>query len=580
LTVDHSEYPPASVEDVVVAEGVETSGIEVLLERGETLVGTVFSGVTGEPLPGAVVSVEGPAARQATALGDGRFEVRGLLAGSYELTVKAKGHARKVIRSIRVPAAEEVRIVLDQGATVRGVVKDAEGEPQSGRMVMLAEGGSFGPNMATTDVNGEFSFTDISAGKHTLMLMSMGTGGGFSMEAQTRQVTVKAGEEVFVEFGGRGAVRKATLKGRLLDRGKPVGTRMLMIVPVRRGGGLGLMSGMKMVTTDAEGRFNVPDLEPGRYAILSSSMGSGTMTSGSEIVIDEGGEIERDIELPPGRVTGKVVRGDTGDAVIGAQVTLLDPERVAVPARSLGDMLAIFKGQARTGEGGAFEFPNAPVGRFMLQVIVDGAAPAVIDAVEVTEAGAAPLTVTVVPGSEVTVTVSDPEGEPFPRATVFVLDARGRIVLLSQSLGETTGPDGTAGFRLVPGVYRVQVQAEGHAQASAPLSVGGGQAPEVAVRLARGGTVRVAVTSGGGPVAGADVRVFGEDGLEIARRVTQESMMVGAPETVTGDDGTVTLENQPAGNLRLVVTATDGRKGETRVLVAEAGEHEVAVNLK
>ena len=63
----------------------------------------------------------------------GRFEVRNLPAGSFDLDVRAKGFAPLTVPALAVPegtgASDLGTVVLAPGAAIHGVVVDAQGEP-------------------------------------------------------------------------------------------------------------------------------------------------------------------------------------------------------------------------------------------------------------------------------------------------------------------------------------------------------------------------------------------------------------------------------------------------------------------
>jgi hypothetical protein len=163
-------------------------------------------------------------------------------------------------------------------------------------------------------------------------------------------------------------------------------------------------------------------------------------------------------------------------------------------------------------------------------------------------------------------------------ASVIVLDRKGRWIVAGEDLSPTTGADGTQDLRLATGKYTILVQALGFAQTATTVTVS--EDRELPVSLSMGGTVSVVVTGAEGTIAGAEVRVFGPDGREIAEYVTERSMMTGAPSRDTGEDGTLLLANQPAGTLRVTARANDGRKAEGTVRVTEGGRAEIALQVK
>jgi hypothetical protein len=344
-----------------------------------------------------------------------------------------------------------------------------------------------------------------------------------------------------------------------------------MVVLVRLDGdpSLGAMAGMKMANTDDEGRFDLESLEPGRYGLVSGTMGSEDFGIGTEIVIEGGGVIERDVPLPAGVLAGTVVSAADGKPVEGARIGVFDPTAAERPLRTLTDLLSVLRAQGGSGADGKFELTEVRPGRAIVQVHADGFAPKLIEDVVIGEGGGAALRVPLERGLEVTVHASAREVTNLEGAAVFVFDGAGRRLVTTGDLSPTTGPDGSLALRLVAGRYRLQVQADGYAPYLGDFEAGG--AAKVEARLVRGGAVRLLVTDGSGPVAGADCRIFRADGREVARLATEDTLMAGA-STTTDEEGALTLEHLPAGDLRIRATARDGRTAETTVKVTEAAE--------
>ena len=151
-----------------------------------------------------------------------------------------------------------------------------------------------------------------------------------------------------------------------------------------------------------------------------------------------------------------------------------------------------------------------------------------------------------------------------------------RVVYLKRATVKNTDEDPIKSD--IAAEYRILVQASGYAEARIDGNIT--EDALVTVVLARGGSAVVRVTAGGAPVEGAEVQVFASSGVEIATRITQETMMTGSSRWTTAEDGSVRLGNLPAGTHRLTVVAEDGQKGEAQVKVADGVEAHVAVELR
>lgn len=118
---------------------------------------------------GVMRSVDDPA---------GAFLLEGLIAGRYVLTVSAAGRPPTRSNSIEVEAGRtthHVRIVLAAGATLVGVIQDAESrQPVAGATVALDALTSTGANAimpATTDAAGEFSLAGVPPGPFSVRVV-------------------------------------------------------------------------------------------------------------------------------------------------------------------------------------------------------------------------------------------------------------------------------------------------------------------------------------------------------------------------------------------------------------------------
>jgi protocatechuate 3,4-dioxygenase beta subunit len=152
LDVRHDDYEERSLGGLSLTGGATRSGITVVLRRGLSLRGVVKD-EEGRPLAGAEVTLStartirasrggvqmsfiGPGSQVRRETGvDGRFELRGLKAGEYELAARRPGFSRASLDPVHVAearTAELVELVLKPGATISGVLRDRTGVGASG----------------------------------------------------------------------------------------------------------------------------------------------------------------------------------------------------------------------------------------------------------------------------------------------------------------------------------------------------------------------------------------------------------------------------------------------------------------
>ncbi|MCU0724416.1 MAG: carboxypeptidase regulatory-like domain-containing protein [Planctomycetes bacterium] len=567
---------------VSVKAGEETGGVVVRMSTGEQLVVIVTRASDGSPVEGAHVQAGG-AVPVAASPGENRGTdaqgmavVRGLLPGPVTVSVSADGLAAKEVEGVVVPAAEPLRVALGLGGTVRVRVLDDAGRPAGGRMVLLGRGGDMGGGQQT-DAEGRTTFAHVEPGEVVVALVAFDAAGGFGFDSRTRKVMVVEGEDVSVEFGPETEVR-VKLSGRLLDRGKPVSGRMVILLPAEMEGGFAeLMGGLKMVNTDGEGRFSVDRLAPGRYWLMSGGMGGEEMGAGIPVTIGEGGDVRQDFELPAGRLAGKVTDAETGAAVPGAKVLLLDAEAARRPASGISGLLGMVKGQGVAGRDGAYVVENAGLGSLVVQVSGEGFAARLLGPLDLSAEGLT-LDVTLERGVKLTVRVRGPAGEAVPGADVILFDGEGYRVMNLDDLNKTTDGEGNVEVRLQRGSHRLVVQAAGHAPASERVTAG--RDAEVTVPVSPGGSVRVIATSGGAPVADARVRVFADGGEEIVPHATQRTITGGTPLRRTGADGVLLVEHLPPGRLRVTAETATGRRASAEVTIEEGATADLPLPLR
>lgn len=118
------------------------------LEAGATMVGRVLDAATDAPIEGAqIVVAEGELAIAPRALrsgSDGSFRVAGLASGDHRVTVHAEGYVPVV--SASWSPGEPLRVAMEPGAVLSGVVLDARRRPVAGaRLEVLGEAGDRQP---------------------------------------------------------------------------------------------------------------------------------------------------------------------------------------------------------------------------------------------------------------------------------------------------------------------------------------------------------------------------------------------------------------------------------------------------
>jgi len=108
-----------------------------------------------------------------------------------------------------------------------------------------------------------------------------------------------------------------------------------------------------------------------------------------------------------------------------------------------------------------------------------------------------------------------------------------------------------------------------------------GSGAEPAVVLRPGGKLSVTVTTADGqPVPGAAMELIAADGSDVTAALLLQALAGGAARRETGSDGTLLLEQVPAGAYRIAATTEAVRSREGRIQVRPGLTTEVRLVLQ
>jgi protocatechuate 3,4-dioxygenase beta subunit len=197
LVADAPGYAGGRSEEIVITQGERREGIEIRIVRGATIRGRVVE-ATGKPIAGATVQPE-PASLSApggagaflgamlknlrrdvkeTKTGqDGTYALPNMLSGSYTLSVSHPEYGPASTTSFTVGTAGELQqpdVVLSRGATIKGRVKLADGQPDTKAMVQVSLIGNApnfsGHRSAYTDSEGRFEVNGLAVGQYRVVV--------------------------------------------------------------------------------------------------------------------------------------------------------------------------------------------------------------------------------------------------------------------------------------------------------------------------------------------------------------------------------------------------------------------------
>ncbi len=244
-----------------VGAGPETE-VEIALQPERVLAGRIL-GPEGLGLEGARIHLMGPGRSGAAEVHtgpDGRFAVRELTEDTYDLRVERPGYL-SVMRELRLPRTEPLELSLLPAAAVTVRVRGVRGEPVEEATVTLSgvgEGRGETVREEGTDARGAVHFGGLVPGSYIARARAPGY-------LRSEPVPVEAWDEEAVPVTL--VLREGlTLSGRVRDeRGMPVGKADV--------GLMGEETSVGSTRTDAQGRFTLSGLVPGRVRLRVEKFG-------------------------------------------------------------------------------------------------------------------------------------------------------------------------------------------------------------------------------------------------------------------------------------------------------------------
>ncbi len=546
-------YQQVMLSGVELEPGTERE-IEIVLEAGAVVEGRVTT-ADGLPVVGASIHVapRRDAARGISGLriaggdsamtdAEGRYRVAGAPVGPASIQVFHNDRQR-LTKLIEVrPGGNVVDLVFEPGFEVSGQVVDGDGNPVGGAALALQPGLSsaglpgsgfnFEPSPpAVSGADGLFTLTDVAAGSYRLAASREGFAAATSEDFEVADDV--AG--LLLELG-----RGATLKGRILGLEFDELGSLTLFAHNRTGG-------MRRGQVDFEARYAFDALVSGEWYVLAQVGSSGRMTT-VQVEIPEGAtEVEEDIEFESGfALSGVVIDG--GEPLAGATVTVA------------GSMAS--QGQATADAAGRFRLDGLKAGSYQVLVM---SGPRVQHHEPLELVADQEIRIEILTGNLSGFVRDAADGEPLAGAVVVLqsLEAGdGSIQSLLRNIGSPVESD-SRGFFTVPrlrqGSWRLVATLPGYAPGEATVTVAGGTAPEVEIRMAatEGVSFEVVLQSG------MAVPAVGVVLLDPAgRRLTGGSYPV--------VDGRVKVSTVPPGRWELVVQAVDS--AAARVAVTSPGD--------
>ena len=465
------ERKPDSVMEVDLQPGMDE--VTIVMARGRTLTGEVIRR-DARPAAGAVVTMEGTGrsifSRTEVTNDAGEFSFDGLAEGTYRVRAVVSSGARSAETTLTVGASDPASITLQisPGASIEGIVQGATERELRAFGVYAVQGTELLDGVPRSD--GSFEVGNILPGEVALFLELGAPAEGREI---SRHVVMPEGEErltIEIEVGSGSDIEGVVSRG-----GRPLPGARVQARPVHGS----IVESSVTTTTDRDGLFRLPGLTDGDYELGVFHADSGA-SAVRRVSVD--GNKEVDIEIPEGRVAGRVLDANSGEGVAAAGV-LLQQQSV------LGDSTSL---RTQTDGTGAFALEAVPDGEFLLRVSAVGYADGSERLTLSAERSVEDVELALSPEEALHLLVQDLRTGLAPQQ-VLVFLVQGEELLRSFPL------HGVEGHFLVPSLEAGSVSLLVTGDGSAPVNLPQVQVPgEVSVSLQEGGSIAVRLSEGAG----------------------------------------------------------------------------------
>lgn len=440
LWIEAEGYASSNGEQTVKVEGEAVQGLEVRLDAGAVITGTI-SGL--DPKQFAEVSVEAQGgAFEGFEEGnrvdrEGNFRIEHLKPGTYEVVAALHESGRKATGNATLDeGATEAQVDLhfEQGLTLSG--KAVQGENPVVGATVFVEGLELDhTGWGQTDHAGSFSIDGLESGSYRVNLRDYTSG-----LAYNETVELGTSKEIVLDLP------TARVTGRVVDSSDRTPLAGVTLTLNSDDPGMQGRIPLHAATTDQEGRFEITSIADGAWRLSANLQGYAAISRPVMVQFDKAAD---DLDLKMDATEGVTIeaRLPSGSAPSDVTLAVLDPSGGA-----------LISGSYPTGENGRVRLSTVPPGEWELIVSAAGSATTKVQA----RAPGATVPVMLAPATRLRVTVPDLQ-ETGALAMVRLSDAAGKVF---HSLGWSGRPQSewrmAAGQleldSLPPGAWKVTVK--------------------------------------------------------------------------------------------------------------------------
>jgi protocatechuate 3,4-dioxygenase beta subunit len=469
FTARHPDLAKSSAKDVEVKAGTPTPDIEIKLDAGGGVEGTV-TGYGERPLADALIvafSLQAGSMRSGTTDKAGFYRIDGLPPGHYavfksRLDERADNIPLELMSNMRLKTVVvkqgkfsrlDVHDDSEDGVRVFGMVREG-GAPVPRALVTLLGSDrdgllGMGVRAGAAGLDGRYELVGIKPGSYVMQVTRF--------QGQPVQTTFEVDVPSETrDFAFDIMLPTSAIRGRVIDsRGEPV-TGMQVSLGSADGAlsgaeglvGLIAQNGLAQARTNTSGEFTLRSVTAGTYRLTAGRQLPGGRRGGGNapaegqkahgeasldgIAVDGLTDLEGLVITVPlaGRVTGIVVDG-SNNPVANAEIVHAETgkERRRERSNPLLDLVGAQARPIRSGADGRFTIPALSPGIYALKVEGDALQAGKLDDVQVSEDAATDVTLRVVRGAVLRVRATNVDKQMIPFGHISLLDGRGKTVV-------------------------------------------------------------------------------------------------------------------------------------------------------
>ena len=466
FTARHPDLAKASARDVEVVEDKPTENVQIQLDAGGGVEGTV-TGRGMRPLADALVvafSINAGSFKSSTTDRNGFYRIDGLAPGQY-IVFKSRMDERSsdigldLMSNLRLKSTPvrqgkftqlDIQDETEDGVRVFGTVRENGSSVSRALVTVLGADRDgilgMGVRANASGADGRYELLGIKPGSYLFQVSHFR---GRPVQT-TLPVEVPEGvTELLLDL----TLPVSEVSGRVVDSaGNPVAGVQVALGSDETGLGaseglIGLIAqnGFAQARTDDQGNFRLRSVSAGTYRVTAggrlgggrrasqgSRTGQGTLEG---VTVDGVTSVENLVVTVPlaGRITGVVLDG-SGNPVVGAEIHYMEQDRRQRRQRGnpLTDLLGMQERPVVTGADGRFEVSGLNPGTYGVRADAEGVDDTKTGKqsdVVVAEGGATEVMLRIVRGATLRVRATNVDKGQIPMAQVSLLDGNGKAVV-------------------------------------------------------------------------------------------------------------------------------------------------------